>query len=96
MSEIEAAGQAVREMASAVKEVIQESRKHLSNAEAEATGRHLEGEAGAEQRALESPESTTGAHDWYEPGDTQGGLPPEAQTDGPWPLGRPDLSDNPS
>ena len=80
----------MRALADAVKEVTQEGRRQLSNMTAEATGHHLESEARTEQRELESPEYGATADDWYEPGDAQA-LPLEAQSDGPWPFGRPDL-----
>lgn len=90
MSEVELAGQLARDAMNATKEVIQEVRKEFSNLTAETTGRRLEGEAKGEQRDLEAPEQPATATDWYDPGDTQG-LPVEAQSDGAWPFGRPDL-----
>lgn len=83
-------GQLIREMTNTVKEVVREGKKHLSNAAAEATGRHLESEARTEQHDLESLDVSPDVHDWYEPGDAQS-LPLEAQSDSPWPFGRPDL-----
>jgi hypothetical protein len=93
-----AAAAAVRGVAETVKEVVKDVEKVIFSASATAEGHKIEAQAAGRQQELGAvgPDRPSGPGAGADAAsDHSSILPPEAQTDGPWPFGRPDTADLP-